>query len=106
MDGYQLKEYETPEGVKPFRKWIKSLDYSLIKRVLTRVDRIGLGYFGINRHLGGGLYEAILDFGPGYRIYFGVQGKRLILLLCGGDKSMQSSDIKKAEAYWRDFSGE
>ena len=62
-----------------------------------RIDRIRLGNFGKSRAVGEGVSELKIDFGRGYRIYFKQIDKTLVLLLCGGDKSTQESDIKKAK---------
>jgi putative addiction module killer protein len=59
--------------------------------------------FGKRKSVGEGVTELILDFGPGYRIYIGEYGHKVIILLCGGDKSTQESDIKKAKRYWKDY---
>jgi putative addiction module killer protein len=64
---------------------------------------MGGGNFGKDRHLGGGLHEAKMDFGPGYRLYYGYRRGKLILLLCGGNKSNQARDIRAAGVYWRDY---
>ena len=67
-----------------------------------QVDRMELNLFGDARPIGDGLSELRIHFGPGYRVYFGKEGKRIILLLCGGDKSSQAKDIKQAKKYWDD----
>jgi putative addiction module killer protein len=66
-------------------------------------DRLQTGLLGDWDSVGEGVYELRIDFGPGYRVYFGQEGKLLILLLCGGDKSTQTKDIKRAHAYWKDY---
>jgi putative addiction module killer protein len=72
-------------------------------RIRSRLTRVELGNFGDYKALGGGLFELRLQFGPGYRIYFGTVNNSVILLLGGGDKSSQGSDIQKARKYWEDF---
>lgn len=99
----ELVEYESRNGRNHFREWFYGLDGSIRKRVLARIRRLGAGLAGPDRHLGSGLHEAKMDVGPGYRVYYGERAGRLILLLCGGDKSTQSRDIIRAEALWREF---
>ena len=72
-------------------------------KIRTRIDRISLGNFGFCDSVGLGVAELKIDFGPGYRVYFGELGNRLIILLCGGDKSTQREDIKNAHNYWLDY---
>lgn len=99
----EIKEYVTAQGRNVFRAWVDRLDKAVQVRVYARIRRMGGGNVGRDRHLGGGLHEAKLDFGPGYRLYYGQHQGQWILLLCGGDKSGQARDIKTAGAYWRDY---
>src|SRR3989338_858351 len=96
--------YETPDGKKPAQAWLYSLRDTMARAKLrARIDRVKLGNFGKCDPVGQGIMELKLDFGPGYRIYFGQMSQTLIILLCGGDKSTQSKDIKKAQEYWADY---
>lgn len=72
---------------------------------MTRLARIRKGNLGDCKAVQGGigLYEIRIHFGPGYRIYYGVKGKQILLLLCGGDKGAQKNDILKAKKYWCDY---
>lgn len=98
-----IREYITPEGKNPFRDWLKSLDMAVQARIQARVLRFESGNLGDHKSVGGGVWEARLDFGPGYRLYFGKVGSAVILLLVGGDKTSQSKDITAAKRYWNDF---
>jgi putative addiction module killer protein len=100
----QIEIYRTKDGVKPFQEWLESLrDNAGRYRIKERLDRVALGNLGDHKFIDGGVLELRLDFGPGYRIYFGEIGKKIILLLSGGDKSTQKKDIKKAIGYWHDY---
>jgi putative addiction module killer protein len=91
-------------GKAPFEYWMQSLrDKQTKARILTRIDRVRLGNFGDCESVGEGVYELRIHLGPGYRIYFALVGAEIVLLLCGGDKSSQSRDIKDAKAYWQEY---
>jgi len=62
-----------------------------------------LGNMGDAKAVGEGVQELGIDYGPGYRLYFGQVGASMVLLLCGGDKGTQAADIKKAKEYWADY---
>ena len=80
-----------------FERWLKSLkDHTARARILVRIDRLALGNPGDVRPVGGGVSEMRIDHGPGYRMYFVQRGPMLVILLCGGDKSTQARDIKRA----------
>ena len=100
----ELREYITPNENSPFEEWFSSLKDSRTRaRIRIRLDRLSLGLLGDCKSLGRGLQELRLDFGAGYRIYFGQDGHVLIILLCGGNKSTQQRDIVKARTYWADY---
>ncbi|MCK4765291.1 MAG: type II toxin-antitoxin system RelE/ParE family toxin [Candidatus Aminicenantes bacterium] len=99
-----LKIYSESNGKEPFTDWLESLkDGKIRSRIYTRLDRLETGSPGDYRHLGEGIFELRLHFGPGFRIYYGEDGPVIIILLIGGDKSTQSKDIKKAMSLWRSF---
>jgi putative addiction module killer protein len=98
-----VREYMTPQGRSPFRTWLKNLDVGVQARIQARVLRFENGNLGDHKAVGGGVWEARLDFGPGYRLYFGKDGAVVILLLAGGDKASQSKDIRAAKQYWDDY---
>ena len=72
-------------------------------RIRVRINRIRLGNFGDCKSVGSGVSEFRIDYGPGYRVYFGRVGEKLVLLLCGGTKKNQEKDIKLAKGYWYDY---
>jgi putative addiction module killer protein len=81
-----------------YASWILSLRDDRAKaKIALRVDRLALGNPGDAKPVGGGLSELRIDYGPGYRVYYGKHGDSIILLLCGGTKNGQSRDIKKAK---------
>lgn len=86
----------------PFEQWLAGLRDTVTRgRILARLNRVRLGNFGDAKSPGQSLWELRLDLGPGYRVYFGRDGREIIVLLCGGDKSTQRRDIAIAREYWR-----
>jgi putative addiction module killer protein len=100
---YEIHIYVTESGKTPFKDWRDSLDKKLRAIVSGRIERVRAGLFGDCKSLGGGVFELRIKFGPGIRVYFGVEDNKIILLLCGGDKSTQTRDIAKAKEYWKDW---
>lgn len=96
---FDIKEYLTPDGNGPFRKWQGELNMP----IPARIYRFELGNLGDAKGVGDGVFEARFDFGPGYQLYFGRDGKTIIVLLCGGDKATQSKDIRRAKKLWTDY---
>ena len=74
--------------------------------ILKRIERINEGNFGDHRSVGSGVWEIRIHYGPGYRIYYGEDGAKIILLLCGGDKGTQTNDIRKAQYLWAEYGRE
>lgn len=96
--------YHAATGVSPFDEWVARLrDRQTVARIQKRLIRLRAGNPGDYKAVGTGVYELRLDFGPGYRVYFAFFGQQVVLLLCGGDKSTQGSDIASAITYWEDF---
>lgn len=82
-----------------FQAWIEGLrDRRAVERITMRIVRVEAGLLGDVRPVGDGVSEMRIDYGPGYRLYFSLRGKLLVILLCGGDKSTQDNDIKAAKA--------
>ena len=99
---YEVEELEI-EGRSPFGSWFNDLDAIAAAKVTVAITRLQTGNHSNVKYIGRGVAEYKIDFGPGYRIYFGKDGSKLIILLCGGDKKTQSKDIKKAKKYWQDY---
>ncbi len=93
--------YRTPAGKEPAKEWLSSIKDKLTQAILyKRIRQAGLGQFGKTRNVGDGVWELKIDYGPGYRVYYGIHGDELILILTAGSKRTQAADIKKARAYW------
>jgi putative addiction module killer protein len=99
---FEIKEY-TESGHSPFADWFDSLDPVTAARVDKYIRRLEAGNFGMAKALNEGIFELRLDFGPGYRVYYGRDGKTIIILLGGGSKRRQSSDIAAAIERWKRF---
>ena len=96
--------YKTAKGVELYTEYVDSLrDRQAAAKIRARATRAEMGNFGNHRTVGQGVVELKIDFGPGYRIYAGLHGNELIVLLCAGDKSTQDKDIAKAHDYWEDY---
>ena len=99
----EAREYQDRGGRSPFREWFDGLNAEAARKVTTGLYRVGLGNFSNVRGVGSGVYECRIDFGPGYRIYFGKEGECLVILLGGGTKQRQQNDIALALARWEDY---
>lgn len=103
---FQLQYYQQENGAVPFRDWLRDLrDMRAEARIRARLTRVRAGNFGTIRALGDGVSELKIDYGPGYRVYYAMSGKTVVLLLIGGDKSTQKKDIQAAKNFWRDYQG-
>lgn len=78
-------------------------DVRAVGIVRARLNRIRLGNFGDCKFVGGGVEELRIDFGPGYRIYYGREGSLVAVLLCGGSKRTQARDVLRAQRYWKEY---
>lgn len=98
---YTIAYYLTEANKKPFKEWMDGLkDITARQKIRIRLDRVRLGNLGNNRAVGDGVFELKIDYGPGYRIYYALDAKTVVLLLLGGDKSTQGKDIEQAKRYW------
>ncbi|HWZ38865.1 MAG TPA: type II toxin-antitoxin system RelE/ParE family toxin [Bradyrhizobium sp.] len=99
----EIRYYVAGSGEEPFAEWFAELDGAAaakIARALVRMEQGNLSYI---KSVGEGVLEYRVDFGPGYRIYFGRDGDTIVVLLTGGTKKRQQRDIDMAHANWRDY---
>jgi putative addiction module killer protein len=99
----RLLEYLSPDGQSPFAAWFRALDPQAAAKVTVTLGRIERGNLASIKSVGGGVMEARLDWGPGYRLYVGRDGDELVILLAGGTKHRQQNDIAVAQARWREY---
>lgn len=99
----EVVQYETSAGDCPFADWFDVLDTRAALKVRTAIARLEAGNPGDVKPVGEGVSERRIDFGPGYRVYFGRDGEKLVVLLVGGTKKRQQSDINAARACWADY---
>jgi putative addiction module killer protein len=98
-----VREFVDAAGRSPFTKWLRALNVQAAAKVATALERISDGNLSNVRAVGSGIIEYKIDFGPGYRIYFGRDGDRLVILLAGGSKKRQREDIQQAQVNWADY---
>lgn len=99
---YEVKHALTVNGVDVYQNWLDTIKDTRSKaRITTRVDRAELGHFGKTEPVGDGVFEMKLDFGPGFRVYYALQGRTVLFLLGGGIKDKQQADIDAAIALWK-----
>jgi putative addiction module killer protein len=100
---YTIEHYCTPEDDRDvYVDWLKSLRDRVAKlAILRRVDRVINGNFGDHKFCRDGVSELRIDVGAGYRVYYAIAGKQVVLLLCGGDKRTQDADINRACSNWQ-----
>ena len=99
---FEIREY-TEGGRSPFAEWFDDLDAVTAARVDRHIRRIEAGNFGAAKSLRDGVFELRLDFGPGYRVYYGREGRTIIVLLGGGSKRRQDADIVTAVECWKRY---
>jgi putative addiction module killer protein len=96
-------EYLDRDGKSPFATWLDGLNAEAAAKVTMAVARLRQGNFSRVKGVGSGVFECKIDFGPGYRIYLGKDGDKLVILLGGGSKKRQSADIRLAIARWHGY---
>lgn len=99
----EVREYIDERGRSPFARWFDSLDSRAAAKVRTALARMELGNLANLKTVGGGVLEHRIHSGPGYRIYLGRDGERVVILLGGGTKRRQRQDIEHAHALWNDY---
>jgi putative addiction module killer protein len=98
-----IREYNDRNGLSPYAAWFDQLNPQAAAKVAVAMTRLALGNFSTVKSVGSGVLECRIDFGPGYRVYFGKDGERLVILLGGGTKKRQQRDIQAALANWQDY---
>ena len=96
----KIEEYLEEDGSSPFAAWFGDLDAIAAAKVVVALARIERGAVSNVKGVGEGVLEYRIDFGPGYRVYFGRDGETLVILLAGGTKRRQDADIAAAKARW------
>ena len=99
----EVREYLDSAGSGPYVHWFAALNAAAAAKIAIAVTRLAQGNFSQVKGVGAGIYECRIDFGPGYRIYFGKDGDLLVILLGGGTKKRQQADIETAQAAWQDY---
>jgi len=101
---YELRHYVDPTGQDPFVQWLDNLkDRQAQARIAMRLTRLENGNFGDCKPIGDGIWELRVDWGPGYRVYYAIEGKHVVLLCEGWDKRTQTADIARAIARWNEW---
>jgi putative addiction module killer protein len=98
-----IRYYVAASGEAPFAEWFAELDVAASAKVVRALARMEQGNLSNVKGVGEGVQECRIDFGPGYRIYFGRDGETIVVLLTGGTKKRQQRDIDAAHAYWQDY---
>jgi putative addiction module killer protein len=98
-----VREYTDPEGRSLFQQWFQALDARAAAKVTVALTRLAQGNVSNVKGVGQGVMEVRIDFGPGYRVYFGRDGAGLVILLGGGTKQRQHRDIQTAQTLWSTY---
>jgi putative addiction module killer protein len=98
-----VHEFLDRGGASPFDRWFQDLDAVAAAKVTTAIQRLTLGNVSNVKGVGAGVFEYRIDFGPGYRLYFGKDGQARVILLSGGTKKRQDQDIATAHERWVDY---
>jgi putative addiction module killer protein len=99
----EIRYYVAASGQEPFAEWFAELDGAAAAKIARALARMEQGNLSNVKSVGEGVLEYRVDFGPGYRIYFGRDGDTIVILLTGGTKRRQQRDIDEAHTSWRDY---
>ena len=99
----EIRQYIDRSGRNRFEQWFENLEGTTRARIAIALERLREGNFSAVKGIGAGVCELRLDFGPGYRVYLGKDGERLVILLGGGTKKRQQTDIDAAKALWQEY---
>ena len=99
----KIVEYLDGKGGSPFESWFQRINAQAAAKVTTALVRLEGGNTSNTKSIGGSVYELKIDFGPGYRLYFGYDGPKVVILLAGGTKKRQDKDINTAKKRWADY---
>jgi putative addiction module killer protein len=99
----EIRYYVAAGGAAPFADWFAKLDAIAGAKITRAIARMEQGNFSNVKSVGEGVLEYRIDFGPGYRVYFGRDGDTIVILLTGGTKKRQQRDIEAAHGYWQDY---
>lgn len=103
---YKSQYYQNINGEIPFKDWLDKLkkkDRTAASKIDTRIDRAESGNFGDHKFERDGVWELRIDYGPGYRVYYSIENGQIVLLLIGGIKKTQTTDLENAVEYLKDF---
>ena len=98
-----VEVYTQVDGKSPFNKWFDELNSFAAAKVTVAIKKMEYGNFSNSKALGAGIWENKIDFGPGYRVYYGKEGDEIIILLAGGTKKRQQRDIEVAKELWAEY---
>ena len=100
----ELRRYVSQSGIDVVGAWLARLrDDRTRAKIAARLARLSVGNFGDCKPVRAGVWELRIDWGPGYRVYYAMAGKEIVLLLCGGNKGTQARDIARAVDHWADY---
>lgn len=99
----EIRKYVDRQGRNPFERWFNNQDATARARIALALTKLERGNFSFTKGAGKGVFELRLDFGPGYRVYFGKDGETIVILLGGGTKKRQQADIEAARVLWHAY---
>ena len=99
----EINHYQDEDGFNHFERWFNKLNAQAAAKVTTHLTRISNGNYSNTKSVSKGVYECVINFGPGYRVYFGKDGESLVILLTGSSKKDQQKIIIKAHGLWTEY---